>query len=57
MNQATKQRRLAKAKLMHNKLKKPVTNGQLIFFSDEKNFTQYQKVNRNNNQMAVCLHH
>ncbi len=31
MNQATKQSRLAKAKLMHNKLKKPVTNGQLIF--------------------------
>jgi hypothetical protein len=50
MNEATKERRLAKAKLMLNKLKKPVTNGQLIFFSDEKNFSQDQKVNRKNNR-------
>jgi hypothetical protein len=50
MNKATKERRLAKAKLMLNKLKKPVANGQLIFFSDEKNFSQDQKVNRKNNR-------
>jgi hypothetical protein len=50
MNEATKERRLAKAKLLLNRLKKPATNGQLIFFSDEKNFSQDQKINRKNNR-------
>jgi hypothetical protein len=49
MDEATKERRLAKAKLLFNRLKKPVTNGQLIFFSDEKNFSQDQMINRKNN--------
>jgi hypothetical protein len=49
MNEATKERRLAKAKLLLNRLKKQATNGQLIFFSDEKNFSQDQKINRKNN--------
>jgi hypothetical protein len=39
MNAATKERRLAKAKLLLNRLKAPGANGQLIFFSDEKNFS------------------
>jgi hypothetical protein len=46
MNAATKERRLAKAKLLLNRLKVPAANGQLIFFSDKKNFSQNQKVNR-----------
>jgi hypothetical protein len=49
MNEATKERRLAKAKLLLNRLKKPATNGQLIFFSDKKNFSKDQKINRKNN--------
>jgi hypothetical protein len=32
-----------------NRLKKLATNGQLIFFSDEKNFLQDQKIYRKNN--------
>ena len=32
MNAATKERRLAKAKLLLNRLKAPAANGQLIFF-------------------------
>jgi hypothetical protein len=39
LSQATKNRRLEKAKLMLNKLKNPAANNQLIFFSDEKNFS------------------
>jgi hypothetical protein len=50
MNAATKERRLAKAKLLLNRLKVPAANGQLIFFSDKKNFSQDQKVNRKNNR-------
>jgi hypothetical protein len=46
MSQATKERRLEKAKLLLNKLKNPAANGQLIFFSDEKKFSQDQKVNK-----------
>ncbi len=46
MSQAMKERRLEKAKLLLNKLKNPTGNGQLVFFSDEKNFSQVQKVNR-----------
>ncbi len=50
MSQATKERRLEKAKLLLNKLKNPAANGQLIFISDEKNFSQDQKVNKKNNR-------
>ncbi len=39
LSQATKERRLEKAKLMLNKLKNPAANNQHIFFSDEKNFS------------------
>ena len=41
MSAATKARRLDKAKIKH-----PIVPNPLIFFSDEKNFTQDQKVNR-----------
>jgi hypothetical protein len=34
MNAATKERRLAKAKVLLNRLKAPVANSQLIFYSD-----------------------
>jgi hypothetical protein len=50
LSQATKERRVEKAMLMLNKLKNPAANGQLIFFSDEKNFSQNQKLNRKNNR-------
>jgi hypothetical protein len=50
MNEASKERGLAKAKLLLNRLKKPATNGQLIFFSDKENFSQDQKINRKNNR-------
>ncbi len=50
MNAATKERRLAKAKILLNRLKAPAANNQLIFFSDEKNFSKDQKVNRKNNR-------
>jgi AraC-like DNA-binding protein len=50
MNQVTKERRLEKAKLLLNKLKNPAANGQLIFFSVGKNFSQDQKINRKNNR-------
>ncbi len=50
MSQATKERRLEKAKLLLNKLKNPAANRQLVFFSDEKNFSQDQKVNWKNNR-------
>ncbi len=53
MNQGTKERRLAKAKKLLWKLKKPTEHKQLIFFSDEKNFSQDQKVNRRNNRW-IC---
>ncbi len=36
MNAATHERRLAKAKILLNRLKAPAANNQLIFFSDEK---------------------
>jgi hypothetical protein len=39
LSQATKERRLEKAKLMLNKLKNPAANNQLIFFPAEKNFS------------------
>ncbi len=50
MNDATKERRCAKAKLLLLKLKRPTVKNQLIFFSDEKNFSQDQKINRRNNR-------
>jgi hypothetical protein len=50
LSQTTKERRLEKAKLLLKKLKNPAPNNQLIFFSDEKNFSQDQKVIRKNNR-------
>ncbi len=44
MNVATKEKWMAKAKMLLNRLKAPAANGQL-FFSDEKNFSQDQKIN------------
>jgi hypothetical protein len=41
MNMATK--------LLLIRLKAPTENNQLIFFSEEKNFSQDQKINRKNN--------
>jgi hypothetical protein len=54
LSHATKKRRLENAKLMLNKLKNPAANNQLIFFSDEKNFSQDQKVNKKNNRW-LCV--
>jgi hypothetical protein len=53
-NATTNERRLAKAKMLLNKLKAPSANGQLTFFCDEKNFSWDQKINRKNNQW-LCL--
>ena len=50
MSQATKERRFEKAKLLLNRLKRVKNKNPLIFFSDEKNFSQDQKVNRRNNR-------
>jgi hypothetical protein len=50
MSAATKARRLDKAKRLLTKIKHPIVPNPLIFFSDEKNFTQDQKVNRKNNR-------
>jgi len=47
---AMKERRVERARKLLLRLKKPKEAGQLIFFSDEKNFTQDQKVNRRNNR-------
>jgi hypothetical protein len=44
MNVATKEKRMAKAKMLLNRLKVPAANGQL-FFSSEKNFSEDQKIN------------
>ncbi len=44
MNEATKERRMAKAKLLLNRLKKQGTNGQLIFFSGKKNFCRTKRL-------------
>lgn len=46
----TKARRLDKAKKLLSRLKNPKEPHPLIFFSDEKNFTQNQKINRRNNR-------
>ena len=50
MSQTTKETRFRKAKKMLWELKKNPNPNRLIFFSDEKNFTQDQKVNRRNNR-------
>ncbi len=50
MSEATKARRLEKSKKLLAKIKHPSVPNQLIFFSDEKNFTQDQKINRRNNR-------
>jgi hypothetical protein len=50
MSEATKTRRLEKAKKLLARIKHPAVPNPLIFFSDEKNFTQDQKVNRRNNR-------
>ena len=50
MTEKTKETRLMKAKALLNRLKKPPAPDILIFFSDEKNFTQDQKVNSKNNR-------
>jgi hypothetical protein len=38
---------------MLNKVKNPAANNQLIFFSDEKNFSQNQTVNKKNNRVTT----
>ena len=50
MSEATKQKRCKKAKLLLNRLKRPANPNQIIFFSDEKIFTQDQKTNRQNDR-------
>jgi hypothetical protein len=50
MTQKTKETRLFKARKLLNALKHPKEKNTLIFFSDEKNFSQDQKVNRKNNR-------
>jgi hypothetical protein len=45
---ATNVRRLAKAAMLPSNLKVPSANGQLIFFSDDKNFSQDQKIDKKN---------
>ena len=52
MSMASQERRLDKAKKMLNKLKnlQRSKKTELIFLSDEKNFTQDQKINRQNNR-------
>jgi hypothetical protein len=50
MSEATKTRRLEKVKKLLDRIKHPIVPNPLIFFSDEKNFTQDQKVNRRNDR-------
>jgi hypothetical protein len=50
MTEATKKTRYKKATALVNRLKHPPAPDILIFFSDEKNFTQDQKVNSRNNR-------
>lgn len=50
MSETTKENRLIRSKRLLNKLKHPVEQGMLWFFSDEKNFDQDQKVNRRNDR-------
>ena len=41
-----KEKRVERVRALLLRLKKPKASKQIIFFSDEKNFTQDQKVNR-----------
>lgn len=50
MNEATKARRAQRAAALLNKFKHPPVQDILIFYSDEKNFSQDQKVNKKNNR-------
>lgn len=50
LTQKAKERRLERARKLLAKLKNPREKKSLIFFSDEKNFQQDQKVNRRNNR-------
>ena len=50
MSEATKIVRYEKARGLLNRLKHPPAEDLLIFFSDEKNFSQDQKVNSRNNR-------
>jgi hypothetical protein len=50
MTAATKRTRFEKASALLNRLKHPPVQDILIFFSDEKNFSQDQKVNSRNNR-------
>ena len=50
MSAATKKTRYEKAAALLNRLKHPPVPDILIFFSDEKNFSQDQKVNSRNNR-------
>jgi hypothetical protein len=50
MSEVTETRRAEKARKLLARLIHPSVTNQLIFFSDEKNFTQDQKVNRKNNR-------
>ena len=50
MSATTKKTRYEKAAALLNRLKHPPVPDILIFFSDEKNFTQDQKVNSRNNR-------
>jgi hypothetical protein len=51
---ATKEKRIAKAKMLLNRLKVPAAKGQLFFFSNEKNFSQDQKINIYINNRCLC---
>ena len=53
LTEKAQQNRLSKAQKLLNKLKHPVHNETLWFFSDEKNFTQDQKHNSPNNRCCV----
>jgi hypothetical protein len=50
MSEATKTRCLEKAKKLLARVNHLIVSNRLIFFSDKKNFTQDQKVNRRNNR-------
>jgi hypothetical protein len=50
MTAATKKTRFEKASALLNRLKHPPVQDILIFFSDEKNFSQDQNVNSRNNR-------
>ena len=50
LTQEKKDKRLAVAKKLLTKIKHPKTQNPLIFFSDEKNFCQEQKLNKQNDR-------